>query len=111
LSSRPFSLHQLVEVWGLAGHDAAMIGANVEPANVVAHDDKNIRFLADACASAAPEISGEAAKRIAATTPPSTLWKTGRLGGCGSSAEPAGSCIVASLNIPQRIKINALQHS
>ena len=26
---------QLVEVWGLAGHDAAMIGANVEPANVV----------------------------------------------------------------------------
>ncbi len=36
---------QLVEVRRLAGHDAAMIGADVEPADVVAHDDKNVGLL------------------------------------------------------------------
>ena len=33
---------KLVEVGCLAGHDALMIGADVEPADIVTHDDKDI---------------------------------------------------------------------
>ena len=33
---------QLVEVRRLAGHDAPMIGADIEPADIVAHDDKDV---------------------------------------------------------------------
>ena len=39
-------LGQLVEVRRLAGHDAAVVGADVEPADVVAHDDEDVRLLA-----------------------------------------------------------------
>ena len=37
---------QLVEVRRLAGHDAAVVGADVEPADVVAHDDEDVGLLA-----------------------------------------------------------------
>src|SRR5215469_16903052 len=33
---------ELVEVRRLAGHDALMVSADVEPADIVTHDDKNI---------------------------------------------------------------------
>ena len=33
---------QLVEVRRLAGHDALVIGADVEPADIVAHDDEDV---------------------------------------------------------------------
>src|SRR6185436_11144511 len=33
---------QLVEVRRLPGHDALVIGADVEPADIVAHDDKDV---------------------------------------------------------------------
>ena len=36
---------ELVEVRRLAGHDALMVGADVEPADVVAHDDEDVRLL------------------------------------------------------------------
>ncbi len=36
---------QLVEVWRFAGHDALVIGADVKPTHVVAHDDDNVGFL------------------------------------------------------------------
>ena len=36
---------QFVEVRRLAGHDALVVGANVEPADIVAHDDKDIGLL------------------------------------------------------------------
>ena len=36
---------QLVEVRRLAGHDAAVVGADVEPADVVAHDDEDVGLL------------------------------------------------------------------
>ena len=36
---------QLVEVRRLAGHDAPVIGADVEPADVVAHDDDDVGLL------------------------------------------------------------------
>jgi hypothetical protein len=35
---------QLVEVGRLSGHHSAVVGANVEPANIVAHDDNDVRF-------------------------------------------------------------------
>ena len=38
---------QLVEVRRLARHHAAMIGADVEPADVVAHDEDDVRLLAE----------------------------------------------------------------
>jgi hypothetical protein len=34
---------ELIEVRSLAGHDAAMIGADVEPTDIVAHDDEDVR--------------------------------------------------------------------
>src|SRR5262249_37925650 len=34
---------QLVEVRRLARHDSAMVGADVEPADIVAHDDEDVR--------------------------------------------------------------------
>ena len=37
---------ELVEVRRLAGHDALVIGADIEPADIVAHDDENVRLLA-----------------------------------------------------------------
>ena len=37
---------ELVEVRRLAGHDALVIGADIEPADVVTHDDENVRLLA-----------------------------------------------------------------
>jgi hypothetical protein len=36
---------KLIQVRRPAGHDAAVIGADVEPADVVAHDDQDIRLL------------------------------------------------------------------
>ena len=38
---------KFVEVRRLAGHDALVIGADIEPANVVAHDDDNVGRLDD----------------------------------------------------------------
>ena len=35
---------KLVEIRRLAGHDALMIGADIEPADIVAHDDENVRL-------------------------------------------------------------------
>src|SRR6516165_480683 len=35
---------KLVEIWRLAGHDALVIGADIEPADVVTHDHENIRL-------------------------------------------------------------------
>ena len=37
---------KLVEVRRLARHDALVIGADIEPADIVAHDDENVRLLA-----------------------------------------------------------------
>ena len=37
---------ELVEVRRLAGHDALVIGADVEPADIVAHDDEDVGRLA-----------------------------------------------------------------
>ena len=37
---------QLVEVRRLAGHHAAVVGADVEPADVVSHDEDDVRLLA-----------------------------------------------------------------
>src|SRR6516164_2641598 len=37
---------ELVEVRRLARHDALMVGADVEPADIVAHDDENVRLSA-----------------------------------------------------------------
>src|SRR5262249_62267456 len=37
---------ELVEVRRLARHDALMIGADIEPADIVAHDDENVRLAA-----------------------------------------------------------------
>ena len=34
-----------VEVRGPAGHDALVVGADVEPADVVAHDEEDVRLL------------------------------------------------------------------
>src|SRR5262245_43123373 len=34
---------QLVEVWRLPGHDAAMVRADIETANIVAHYDEYVR--------------------------------------------------------------------
>ena len=39
----PFG-RKLVEARRFAGHHAAMIGADIEPADVIAHDDENIRL-------------------------------------------------------------------
>ena len=36
---------ELVEVRRLAGHDALVVGADVEPADVVTHDDEDVWFL------------------------------------------------------------------
>src|SRR4029077_17062388 len=36
---------QLVEVWRFAGHDPAVVGTNVKPANVVSHDEDDVGFL------------------------------------------------------------------
>src|SRR5580704_19095059 len=36
---------QLVEVWRLAGHHSAVISADVEPADIVTHDDEYVRPL------------------------------------------------------------------
>ena len=36
---------ELVEVRRLAGHHAAVVGADVEPADVIAHDDDDVGFL------------------------------------------------------------------
>src|SRR5262245_49927127 len=33
---------ELVEVWGLARHDSTVVGADIEPADIVAHDDEDI---------------------------------------------------------------------
>jgi hypothetical protein len=35
---------ELVEIRRLAGHDALVIGADVEPADIVAHDDQDVRL-------------------------------------------------------------------
>ena len=35
---------KLVEIWRLAGHDPLMVGANIEPADVVAHDEQDVRL-------------------------------------------------------------------
>ena len=35
---------ELVEVRRLAGHDAPVVGADVEPADVVAHDEEDVGF-------------------------------------------------------------------
>src|SRR5215831_20513919 len=37
---------ELVEVGRLARHDALMVGADIEPADIVAHDDENVRLSA-----------------------------------------------------------------
>jgi hypothetical protein len=36
---------QLVEVWRLAGHHSAVVSADVEPTDIVAHDDKDVGLL------------------------------------------------------------------
>jgi hypothetical protein len=36
---------KLIQVWRPAGHDATVIGADVEPADIIAHDDQDIRLL------------------------------------------------------------------
>ena len=40
-----------VEVWRLPGHDALVIGTDIEPAYIVAHDDEDVR-LRCCCANA-----------------------------------------------------------
>ena len=40
---------ELVEVRRPAGHDALVVGADVEPADVVAHDDDDVRTLLLCC--------------------------------------------------------------
>ena len=36
---------ELVEVWRLAGHNTAVVGADIEPPDVIAHDDDDVGFL------------------------------------------------------------------
>jgi hypothetical protein len=36
---------ELVEVWSFTGHHTAVVGPDVEPADVIAHDDEDIGFL------------------------------------------------------------------
>ena len=40
---------ELVEIRRLAGHDALVIGADIEPADIVAHDDENVRLCSRWC--------------------------------------------------------------
>ncbi len=37
---------ELVEVGRFAGHDALMIGTDIKPADIIAHDNENVRLLA-----------------------------------------------------------------
>ena len=43
---------ELVEVWRPARHDALVVGADVEPADVIAHDEDDVRPLAGRCGAA-----------------------------------------------------------
>ena len=52
---------QLVEVRRLAGHHAPVVGADVEPADVVAHDEDDVRSLARACCRCRSLVAGACA--------------------------------------------------
>ena len=49
---------QLVEVRRPAGHDAAVVGADVEPADVVTHDEEDVRLLLSGGGAVGLAISG-----------------------------------------------------
>ena len=38
-------LGELAQVRGLAGHDALVVGLDVKPSDVIAHDEEDVRFL------------------------------------------------------------------
>src|SRR5262249_30657256 len=64
---------QLIEVWGLSRHHSAVVSADVEPADIVAHDDEDVgsslllllrrgwqayyRYSGQQCQQAGPESS------------------------------------------------------
>src|SRR5262249_31993532 len=102
---------QLVEVRRLPGHDAAVVGADVEPADIIAHDYQNVRLLAlwwllrcFLTGLGHEDASGVAIHATAGLLGRPWIRRPGkRLRGAsrGSSRRPAQSQVTGSRRVPQ----------